>query len=414
MKSFIPCSFLCTKAAQNQEAAIGSLSDPNVSFYFYDQIEAVPDDYWEIGLRSGDYFLQRDYLQFLEDHPPHKLRFVYWLFYLEDRPVGIAYGQILEFRADEHIHQQEGRIHFFQQWLARQIQLNVLVCGNSLQTGQHAFYFLPDYEYLSGASLREALELSADHCRRNGLAITTILLKDLEAEELGYMPNWRKSDFHQLDFQPNMVLPVPAHWQNLDDYLGDLSSKYRVRYRRARKKLRGVQRRELDESQIRTFEGEIYRLYRKVAEGSNFCVSYLPEDYFSALKAQNPHGFRLWVYTRNKELLGFYTTLRNGHELEAHFLGLDDDQQEFQLYLNMLYDLIDEAINARVDRLIFSRTAMEIKSSVGAVPVPTSVFLLQHSSRLLNHLIPQLVNWLEPKEHWQPRHPFREGRALVF
>jgi hypothetical protein len=53
--------------------------------------------------------------------------------------------------------------------------------------------------------------------------------------------------------------------------------------------------------------------------------------------------------------------------MDTYFLGYDDSiQREKMLYLNMLYDMIAYSINKGFKEIIFARTALEIKSSVGA------------------------------------------------
>lgn len=383
------------------------LSEPGLSFSLHTSIKEVPAEYWELARRSGDFFLQQEYLQLLDDHRPDISGCSYLLFFDRDQPIGIAYCQLLEFRADEHIRQQQTDVSAFRNLVASQVRLNVLICGNAILTGQHAFFFSDDHRFCSGAPLRQALGKTADHWRNRGYTINTILIKDLDSDDHTFIRNWEQSAFHRLEFQPNMILPIREHWHSMDDYLEDLSSKYRVRYRRAAKKMKGINCIELNADQIRTYESELYRLYREVAERSDFCVGFLDNHYFSEFKSRSPERFRLWGYFKSGELIGFCTTIRNGREMEAHFLGFDERQKSYQLYLNMLYQLIEVAISSRVDQLLFSRTALEIKSSVGAEAVPTTVFLQHHTSHLINHLIPCLVSWLEPQEQWEPRHPFR-------
>ncbi|MBK6950002.1 MAG: hypothetical protein IPH16_19740 [Haliscomenobacter sp.] len=60
-----------------------------------------------------------------------------------------------------------------------------------------------------------------------------------------------------------------------------------------------------------------------------------------------------------------------------------------------------------MNRVVFARTALEIKSSVGAVARPARVYLA-HVNPFLNCLLPYAVRLVEPKEEWTPRHPFRE------
>ncbi|MCB9266125.1 MAG: GNAT family N-acetyltransferase [Lewinellaceae bacterium] len=133
----------------------------------------------------------------------------------------------------------------------------------------------------------------------------------------------------------------------------------------------------------------------------------LPKGYFPALKQAMPQEFRVFGYYLDDVLVGFCSTLRNG-EMEAHFIGFKPEVNlKYQLYLNMLYDMIRAGLEEeQVERVVFSRTALEIKSSVGAEPVEMYCYL-RHLNPVLNRALPTLVRWLEPeKEAWRQRHPF--------
>jgi hypothetical protein len=67
--------------------------------------------------------------------------------------------------------------------------------------------------------------------------------------------------------------------------------------------------------------------------------------------------------------------------MDTYFLGYDDSiQREKMLYLNMLYDMIAYSINKGFKEIIFARTALEIKSSVGARPIQMWVYRTYQSS----------------------------------
>jgi hypothetical protein len=102
----------------------------------------------------------------------------------------------------------------------------------------------------------------------------------------------------------------------------------------------------------------------------------------------------------------------NGDELDAHYLGYEDEvNRDHQLYLNMLLNIVQCAIEKRFRSIFFARTALEIKSSVGAEP-HDMYFYLQHSKGFHNKLLPHIFNLLDPKEEWTPRSPFKEGAKL--
>ncbi len=93
--------------------------------------------------------------------------------------------------------------------------------------------------------------------------------------------------------------------------------------------------------------------------------------------------------------------------METYFLGYDDSiQRDKMLYLNMLYNMIGYSINKRFKKVIFARTALEVKSSVGAKPVRMFGYI-KHKNKFINYFMPQLFKFFEPKVSWQERNPFR-------
>jgi len=204
-----------------------------------------------------------------------------------------------------------------------------------------------------------------------------------------------------------LVLPIQSSWRRFEDYLEAMSSKYRVRARRAVKKMDGLTRRELSETMVELEEKSMYALYCEVASHAEFNAFELHPGYFTAMKQAFPQHFRVFGYYQNDELVGFCTTMRNGHSMEAHFLGFRSAlNATHQLYLNMLYDMVKTAIESGASELVFARTAMEIKSSVGAAPQQLDC-RLRHYHGLSNRLMPFFIRLLEPTAEWVQRHPFR-------
>jgi hypothetical protein len=108
-------------------------------------------------------------------------------------------------------------------------------------------------------------------------------------------------------------------------------------------------------------------------------------------------------------LIGFTSTIRNGETMHAHFLGMEEEYKySHHLYHNMLFDLLEEAIAGGFRKLDYARTASEIKSSVGAVPVDYAC-LLKVRSRLVHKLVPVFAPAIYASPEWVPRNPFPKG-----
>ena len=93
--------------------------------------------------------------------------------------------------------------------------------------------------------------------------------------------------------------------------------------------------------------------------------------------------------------------------MDTYFLGYDKDlQKPKQLYLNMLLDMVKFGIENKLDGIVFGRTALEIKSTVGAEPI--EIFgLIKHNNFFINRMMPKIFPYIEPKVEWIQRKPFK-------
>jgi hypothetical protein len=159
--------------------------------------------------------------------------------------------------------------------------------------------------------------------------------------------------------------------------------------------------------EITTYNSRIYQLYMNVAKNAPFNTFYLTENHFVFLKKLLKDNFLFYGYFIGDELIGFNTLIKNGGDIDTYFLGYDGKyQREKMLYLNMLYDMIGYSINKGYKRIVFARTALEIKSSVGAKPF-SMYGLIRHSNPLINLFVSKAFSYFEPKMEWKERNPFK-------
>lgn len=76
------------------------------------------------------------------------------------------------------------------------------------------------------------------------------------------------------------------------------------------------------------------------------------------------------------------------------------------MYLNMLFDMAQYGIENRYKSIVYARTAMEIKSSVGAKPKTMKIYM-KHTNFLANSMLKLIVKYLNPVTKWVERHPFK-------
>ena len=198
------------------------------------------------------------------------------------------------------------------------------------------------------------------------------------------------------------------NWLSAQDYVADMTTKYRSRFNRARQKRESIITKELNIEEIKNHSLDLYKLYKNVSKNASFNTFILPKNHFLILKEHLLDDFKVFGYYLNNELIGFYTLILNNKSLETYFLGYDSEHQHSnQLYLNMLYDMAVYAINNGFESVVYARTAMEIKSSVGAQP-ETMFIYLKYTNSFVNALLKQIFNLMNPTQKWEERRPFKK------
>ncbi|HTG65398.1 MAG TPA: hypothetical protein VL859_03380, partial [Flavobacterium sp.] len=284
----------------------------------------------------------------------------------------------------------------------------VLIIGNNMLTGQNGICFdstIPTKTIFN--LLKKASDSLEQHFKSKGNKPHLTIFKDYSKKEIDYFNTAEFNSFYRFSTQPNMIFNIRNSWHQFDDYIADKNKKYRDQYKRARKKSEVISKQKLSLEDIRNLNDRIYKLYLNVVQKAAFNTFYLNKNHFEVFKKNLKDKFLFYGYFDGDQLIGFNTLIKNGTDIDTYFLGYDENcQKEKMLYLNMLYDMIGYSINKKYNRIIFARTALEIKSSVGAKAV--DMFgLIKHNNPFINLFVSRIFSYFEPKIEWQERNPFK-------
>lgn len=284
---------------------------------------------------------------------------------------------------------------------------HVLFIGNNMLTGQNAF---AKTDGIFANEMIIVLQLAIEELKKEFAKQKTkvhlTVFKDFDTKTSNEL-NAVLKDYYKFTTQPNMLFSIPKEWKKEEDYFNSLSKKYRDQYKRARKKLASIEKRKLSCEEIKKYEKTINELYHHVAKNAPFNTFFLAKNHFCEFKKTLDDKFLFYGYFLDNKMIGFNTLIKNGQAMDTYFLGYDDTiQREKMLYLNMLYDMIAYSIKKEFKEIVFARTALEIKSSVGAKPLEMFGFI-KHSNVLLNMFIGKIFCYLEPKIDWKERNPFK-------
>ncbi|WP_242083632.1 GNAT family N-acetyltransferase [Aestuariivivens sediminis] len=379
----------------------------------YKSYDELPEHWNQLG--GHDLFLQTPYLKALEQATPKNMQCFYMGVFKNEDLVGIAIIQHVRLYLKEMFRKTPAsRLRaVLRDMVSRGLKGQVLVVGNLTHTGQHALCF--DANEITQADYFELIfkglqDLTRDIKKTENKTIRAIIVKDFFIEDpiIEDPGIFRRHKLNQVKVQPNMMLFVDDRWLTMEDYIADLNKKYRDRYKRARRKFNGIIVKELDIETIQKNSKVLHQLYLNVSNNARFNTFVLPENHFYSLKLQLKSNFRVYGYFLDQTLVGFYTLILNGKHLETYFLGYDAEHQyPNQLYLNMLYDMLEFGIENRFSTIVYARTAMAIKSSVGAKPIPM-VMYLKHTNPILNAMLYPVFKLMNPTQNWKERHPFIE------
>ena len=379
----------------------------SITYKLYFNTAELPTSWNDLAI--DNIFLSKEYLEVLEISAPINMTCFFIGIYQDKKLVGIGLSQFLDLNKLESFGERDKCIKtFIRNIIFRNFCSHVLLMGNNMLTGQNAFQFSPEIDSSKGV---ETLYLATSEIKKilkqKGLKVHLTTLKDFDTENVSYFSAPDFKPFYRFTTQPNMVFCSCDHWATFDDYIAALAKKYRDQYKRCRKKAAVIHKQKMDLEEIIAHEGTIYDLYHHVAQNAPFNTFFLAKNHFRVMKEKLKDNFLFYGYFENGNLIGFNTLIKNGTQMDTYFLGYDEKiQREKMLYLNMLYDMIAYSINQGFKEIVFARTALEIKSSVGAKPVEMFGFM-QHSNVLINKKMEQLFCYLEPKTDWQERNPFK-------
>ncbi len=383
-----------------------------VHYTIYKTVTELPSD-WD-GLVTHDVFLQKQYFKALENASPDNISWFYLGIFKDEKLVGGAVIQRIELYLEDVFRNLNDSCYRqkLKHVVSKLLRGNMLVVGNLMHTGQHSMYHEPDAISQSQFidTVYSALKYLKTHIKEKyNKRIRVIIFKDYFTEDTIHEEHqfFNSNKLHKIIVQPNMILKVRPYWSNLDNYLSDINTKYRQRYKVARKKAGRIKKRELSLQVIEAQTNRLYELYKTVSVNAKINTFILPKTHFFELKRHLKANFKVFGYFLDDVLIGFYTLILNDNVLETYFLGYDETHQyQNQLYLNMLYDMLEFAIENKFTSIVYARTAMEIKSSIGAKPKKMTVYL-KHTNPLMNRSLNRIFKLMNSSQDWEERYPFK-------
>lgn len=293
-------------------------------------------------------------------------------------------------------------------FVARKVNLNASILGNLMTAGPYGLVFSDSLNAEERCSLISELSFILLKNSKHLSNSQIIVVKDIDPL-IRLNKNYIASHLRLNEFtiQPSMKLYLRDHWRTLENYQSDLESKYRTKVKKVLKYRDNLKVIDADLESLLKYEYKLFELYKQVAEAAGFNIVELTQHYLSTIKKFEPEKFKVKLIINEGQPIAFYSYFLDGDLMNAHFVGYSKSHNKaFELYHNLLLYYLDDAIENGVKSIEFARTALEIKSSLGAEPIDYYCYL-SHESRIINRLVPGILDLLKPVEVWKPRSPFK-------
>lgn len=246
-------------------------------------------------------------------------------------------------------------------------QFPVRVMGSVLASGDHAYRFAPEVTKASKmAAIHEALKLTI-----NGKPPRTTLVKDHYeewGEKIAGKSTWDKK-FVDLEFDPVMEIDIDEHIIDFKAYRSALRKKPRTKIRRILKCSEELELRYLNLSEVEAHISRLHELYKMVYDRAAFTLGSLQPEDIVELKRAWGEDFPVVVYELEDDIVGFQCGIVSEHTTEAFFVGFVlEENKTHAVYQRMLLEFIQQALKKGSRKISLGRTALDMKSSLGACP----------------------------------------------
>lgn len=390
-----------------------------ISFEIFKSVNEFSAQIWN-KIAGNKIFLQYDYLRALENSGTAGISFRYVIINKNKIPGAILNFQIADLTSKElgsfinlenygTVLQIAGnKINDLLFSRSKYTSNNLLVCGSLFVSGEYGISCAGEKFYAEVIQIHpEIINKITDEINEEGGRVIACSVKDFYEQEDKFAKELGKNNFYRMVIDPNMIFSLRKEWQNFDDYLNALSSKYRVRANNVISKLKKAEIKYFDIQEMEKERNTIEHLYLNVQKKAPVRIVRAGINYFLQLKKYLGEQFVFRAFYLEGKMIAFTSGFIYKKHYEAHFIGIDYHfNKSHLLYQNILYDFIHESIKNKAEKLFFGRTAMEIKSTVGAAALPLFSYI-RFSNSLLNRMVKPFIPKEENKS-WIPRNPFKE------
>jgi hypothetical protein len=365
----------------------------NDQFKIYHSISELNEKTWNNFVSDDNPFLKTQFLKCFEKLNSDEVS----PFYITSNN-GVVYGNLITIDGKKAANYFDlGKKVSVKRWLLKQLKIKFFCFGNTHLSN------VSSNSYKSGELSVADLETLISKIHKSH-GIKFFLLPDHFLNRLNSINN----KFKTFDIDPDMVLNINTYWNSFDNYAAAVQSKYKKRIRKVYKDSNPVVVKPISKENLVKELPRMTELYQNVYQKSTFSGPPFNTDIYLDFINQEAIDLNIYGYYLNNMLIAFSSEFFINSVLYSYFIGLDYQLNEkYSIYNRILYDTINNGISKRAIKVVYGRTAAEFKSTIGAVPIPSSsaVYI---SNTFLRYLFTPILKRISPA-NWVQRRPFKKN-----
>ncbi|MDQ6676583.1 MAG: GNAT family N-acetyltransferase, partial [Acidobacteriota bacterium] len=254
------------------------------------------------------------------------------------------------------------------------LYVEVLMCGLPFSAGIKHLVWHPEADGISVLrAIDEAMQAIAQRER-----IRFLLYKEFHPQDRAVMDGLLQLGYVAGDSLPGNLFH--AEFSSFDEYCSALKAHYRQDIRRSKRKFdsRGYRVKCLTDSQsiAAAYTDTVHRLYETKARNAAHSMEVLPALFFMELASELEGTVSLTCVYQEDEIVAFNWALHAANDYYFLFCGIDEERNRSgDLYFNLMYQEMDNALKRKVRNIHFGQTADTFKARLGCVPVPLYVYV---------------------------------------
>ncbi len=355
-------------------------------YIFADSIAFTNSEDWNQIAENSSIFLSREYLGAIEACSPENTSQKYVIAYNQSQPLVIVACQIAEITGENLSHEKGKLIDK----IKRNFKERVLVCGNLVSSGLHGVGMSPEIDPEQGWRIVAEVLYKIRRAEKLAGKIDFVMIKDIKKTQLEPSVILERFSYRRIQTDPDMVLDFVNPLNSFDEYLALLTTKYRSRIKKIIKTIDQAglvcEKLTLDKA----LDAKAHSLYLNVESKASTRLATLPKGYFLALQKSLGDKFCCYGIKKEDESIGFVSIIKDKQDAIAYYVGLDYEvNKKLPIYFRLLQLVIVSAIDLQCNRVLFGRTALEPKASLGAKPIEEFVWA-RHRVPVVNFMVRNL------------------------